>query len=252
MDPYLEPHWLDVHGALVAEARRALNKSLPPGLVARMEERVAIESEEDALQRVGPDVRVFSPSTADPAEKYGGILIEAPYKIVVDVDPIVERFIRVLDQDGQLITVIEFVSPTNKRQPGLEAFRHKRAELLKGGVHFVEIDLVRAGNWRALMRPGRSPRDAVSMYRAVVRTAGSRPGGYLFPIPLRQALPAVPVPLRPGDQPVKLALQPLLDAVYDDGRYDQALDYSRTLETPLDAEDAAWADELLRASGRRH
>lgn len=251
MDPYLEPHWLDVHTSLITEARRALNQLLPPGLVARVEERVAIESEDDALQRVGPDVRVFSPSTADPAEKKGGILIEAPYKIVVDLDPIIERFIRVLDQDGQLITVVEFVSPTNKRPPGLEAFRHKRAELLAAGVHFVEIDLVRAGNWRALMRPGTCPRDAVSTYRAVVRTTGSRPGGYLFPLLLRQPLPAVPVPLRPDDQPVKLALQPLLNAVYQDGRYDQALDYSRPLETPLDADDAAWADELLRSSGRR-
>jgi hypothetical protein len=251
MDPYLEPHWLDVHGAMVAEARRALNKSLPRGLVARMEERVAIESEEDALQRVGPDVRVFSPSTADPEEKNGGILIEAPYKIVVDLDPLIERFIRVLDQDGQLITIVEFVSPTNKRSRGMKAFRQKRAELLNSGVHFVEIDLVRAGNWRALMRPGTCPRDAVSTYRAVVRTAGSRPGGYLFPIPLRQPLPEVPVPLRTGEEPVKLALQPLLNAVYDDGRYDQALNYSRQLEPAMDPEDAAWADELLRKAGRR-
>ena len=156
-----------------------------------------------------------------------------------------------LDQDGQLITIVEFVSPTNKRSRGMKAFRQKRAELLSSGVHFVEIDLMRAGNWRALMRPGTCPRDAVSTYRAVVRTAGSRPGGYLFPVPVRQPLPEVPVPLRTGEEPVKLALQPLLDAVYDDGRYDQALNYSRQLEPALDPEDAAWADELLRKAGRR-
>jgi uncharacterized protein DUF4058 len=217
MDPYLEPHWLDVHATLIAETRRMLNKSLPPGLVARIEERIPIESEQ-----------------SNPND-----------------DPIIERFIRVLDQDEQLITVVEFVSPTNKRSPGLEPFLQKRGELLAGGVHFVEIDLVRAGSWRALMRPGTCPEEAVSVYRAVVRTAGSRPGGYLFPIPLRQPLPEVPVPLRTGEEPVKLALQPLLNAVYDDGRYDQALNYSRQLEPAMDPEDAAWADELLRKAGRR-
>ena len=35
MDPYLERNWLDVHSALIAETRRALNWSLPKGLVAR-------------------------------------------------------------------------------------------------------------------------------------------------------------------------------------------------------------------------
>src|SRR5579872_2914323 len=97
MDPYLEPHWLDVQGALVGETRRALNRLLPAGLVARMEERIAIESDEDVFRRVGPDVRVFSPSTADPSEGATGAVIEAPYKLVIDLDPIVERFIRILD-----------------------------------------------------------------------------------------------------------------------------------------------------------
>jgi len=150
---------------------------------------------------------------------------------------------------GQL-TVIEFVSPTNKRQPGLDAFREKREELLRGDVHVVEVDLVRAGNWRALMRPELAPPEAASLYRATVRTAGRRPRGYLFPITLRQPLPDVPIPLRRTDRPVPLPLQALFDAVYEDGRYDQTVDYSRPLDPPLEAEDAAWAEQLLRAAGR--
>ena len=31
MDPYLERYWPDVHLALVAEARRVLNRALPEG-----------------------------------------------------------------------------------------------------------------------------------------------------------------------------------------------------------------------------
>src|SRR5688572_15831325 len=100
MDPYLEPHWWDVHTSLITEARRQLNRSLPPGLVARVEERVAVESDDALDRRIGPDVRVFSPSTADPSEGKGGIAIEAPFKLVVEYDPLIERFIRIIDQGG--------------------------------------------------------------------------------------------------------------------------------------------------------
>ena len=62
MDRCLEPHWRDVHTALIAEARRVLNRVLPRGLVARAEEQVAVESGEESYRRVGPDVRVFSRS----------------------------------------------------------------------------------------------------------------------------------------------------------------------------------------------
>lgn len=251
MDPYLERHWPDVHTALISEARRSLNYLLPKGLVARVEERVAIESDEGSSRRAGPDVRVFSPSTADPAEASSGIVIDAPYKLVVELDPVIERYIRVVDESGQLITVLEFISPTNKRQPGLEDFREKRAALLAGGVHGVEVDLVRAGNWRALMRPEVCPPEAVSPYRAVVRKAARRPEGYLFPIHLRDKLPDIPVPLRPGEKPVYLPLQQLLNEVYSGGRYDETIDYSQPLEPPLDEEETAWSDHLLRESGRR-
>lgn len=251
MDPYLEPNWLDVHTALVAEARRSLNRTLPRGLVARVEERVAVESDDDYFRRIGPDVRVFSPSTADPAEGAQGLAIDAPYKLVVELDPIVERFVRIIDEGGTLIAVIEFVSPANKRHPGMDTFREKRGELLAAGVHVTEVDLVRAGDWRALMLPERPPPEAASLYRAVIRTSGAKPVGYLFPIGLRDPLPSIPVPLRPEDQLIRLPLQPLLDTVYEDGRYDQTLDYTRPLDPPLAGDDAAWADELVRAAGKR-
>jgi|SRR5579863_8473191 len=251
MDPYLEPHWLDVHTSLVAEARRALNRSLPAALVARVEERVAIESDEDVFRRISPDVWVFSPSTADPLEGAGGTVIDAPYKLVVELDPVIERFIRIFDDAGELITVVEFISPTNKRQPGLDDYRHKRDALLSASVHVVEVDLVRAGNWRALMRPAVCPPEAVTTYHATVRTTGTAPGGYLYPISLREPLPEIQIPLRPSDKRVRLALQPLLASVYDDGRYDQTIDYRMPLEQPVEEEDADWTDALLRTAGRR-
>ena len=247
MDPYLEAHWLDVHTAFVAEARRVLNRLLPQGLVARAEERVAVESDDEVSKRIGPDVRVFSPASSDPSHGRGGILIEAPYKLVVELEPIIERFIRIFDAGGELITVIEFLSPTNKRGPGMVSYREKRADLLAAGVHVVEIDLMRAGDWRALMLPERCPRDAFATYRAIVPTSLKRPAGYLFPIRLQEPMPNIPVPLRPTDVPTPLPLQTMLESVYEDGRYGQTIDYRIPLDPPLSEDEAVIAETILKS-----
>jgi len=247
MDPFLEPHWLDVHSSLVVGARDELNQHLPEDLVARSEERVAVESE-DIDRRIGPDVRVFSPSKADAEEGQGGVILDAPFKLVAQDDPVIERFIRIIDEAGQLVAVLEFISPTNKRLPGLEPYRRKRGELLDSNVHVVEVDLVRGGDWRGLMRPERCPAKGVSPYRVTIRTAGRHRFGYLFPIHLTEPLPEIPIPLRPADPPVKLQLQPLLDRVYQNGRYGRTLDYHHPLDPPMGDDEAAQIQAILQAA----
>ena len=247
MDPYLEPHWLDVHTSLVAGARRALNKELPSGLVARVEERVSVESESEVDRKLGPDVRVFEPAPA--SGRAAVAQIDAPFVLEATDDPIIERFVRIVDHDGKLITVIEFLSPTNKRQPGRHQFRVNRRQLIASGVNFVEIDLVRAGNWRRLMSPNVCPPAAVAAYRIIVyvprRHEDDTLNGYLFPAPIDTPLPDVPVPLRSDDPVVQLHLQPLLNEVYDEGRYAVTLRYDRPPAVDLDFSDAAWVDRFL-------
>jgi hypothetical protein len=43
----------------------------------------------------------------------------------------------------------------------------------------------------------------------------------------------------------------LLDRAYDNGRYARRIDYRKDVEPPLDAEDAAWADQLLHTAQKR-
>ena len=43
MNPYLEAYWSDVHTSLVTYIRDSLQEQLPTGLVARAEERVAVD-----------------------------------------------------------------------------------------------------------------------------------------------------------------------------------------------------------------
>ena len=257
MDPYLEPHWLDIHAKLIAFSGEALNTHLPDELVARSEEHVGIDANDedrDALIGYRPDVRVFASRSGEailwPSE--GGLAIAAPMKLVVDVDPVPDRYITIIRPgDERLITVIEFVSPSNKIGAGLARYLKRRAEFVDAGVHVVEIDLTRRGDWRALMRPHVLPADGESTYRITVRPAEPGPqAAYVYPIALGQPLPAVSIPLRPGDPEVKLALQPLIDRAYDGGRYARTLKYDRPLDPPLTDAEAAVAARVIAAAAR--
>lgn len=256
MDPYLESHWLDVHSSMAVEARNALNASLPDDLVASVEERTEIASglDDDVDYVFRPDVKTFEPPTGTERveSRAGGAVVAAPFRLVVDLELGTERSVRIVAAGTErLVTVIEFISPANKRGLGLNEFRRKRGELLSSGVNVVEIDLVRAGDWQALMAPHECPREARTAYRATIRVPGDNRSAYLFPAPIREPLPAVQVPLREGDPVVMLELQTLLDRTYANGRYARRVDYHADPVPMLDTVDATWADSLLRAAGRR-
>ncbi len=254
MDPYLEAHWPDVHSSLANSARDSLNERLPVDLVASVEERVAVQSESGVDQIYGPDVRVFEPPVERRTfvEEPAGGLIVAPFRLVVQVDPIIERTVRIIEPGTErLITVIEFLSPTNKKGEGLRAFIDKRQELLESGVNFVEVDLIRAGDWCKLLRPHQADPKAASIYRVTIRVPQDRSAVYLFPIRLHDRLPSQLLPLRKGDPEIKLDLQTHIEHAYISGRYDRRIDYSKPCEPPLDPEDAAWVDELLKSAGKR-
>jgi hypothetical protein len=246
MDPYPERHWRDVHTSLIALSRNLLNERLPEDLIARAEERVAIETDETP-QRLAPDVQVFEAVGAATPAGAASVAELAPYRLVALIEPATERFIEILDADGErLVTVVEFVSPTNKIGKGLEAFVEKRESLLDGGVNFVEIDLVRSGDWRKLLRPHHCPAGLVSAYRATIRLPTDRMAVQLLPIPLRQPLPIANIPLRNDDAPVQLPLQPLIEQAYRNGRYARTINYAAPTEPPLEGDEAQWANDLLR------
>jgi len=155
----------------------------------------------------------------------------------------VERHAYVEIRDRQkrdLVTVLELLSPSNKR-PGAdrEQYLAKRRQLLSSPVHLVEIDLLRGGP--------RLPVDGLPGcdYCALVSRAQDRPRVALWPVLLRDRLPAVPIPLRSPDGPAQLDLQGLLDRLYDSAGYEDYL-YDGLPQPPLSALDAAWAEGLTR------
>lgn len=117
-------------------------------------------------------------------------------------------------------------------------------------MNIVEVDLTRTGDWRALLRPHVCPPEAIAPYRVTVRVP---PGdtAFLYPARLDQPLPTIKVPLRDETPDVMLALQPLIEQVYRNGRYASTLDYSRPCDPPMPPPEAAIVDEILQRAGRQ-
>lgn len=254
MDPYLERQWRDVHHRLVTHTVEVINESLPSDLAARSEDRVYVDYEGMPTRVIGPDVRVVElpERTGAWRESQSAVATDEPMVLELEFEPLAEPYIEIIEMNGgKVITVIEFISPTNKLEGyGKSAYLKKREEYICSNANLVEIDLVRAGDWVSMLQPYHVPKPYRSTYRVSVVRAIRRDKAEFYGISLRQRLPAFRVPLRPSDKDVALDLQPLLDRVYVTGRYDGSIDYRKPCEPPLDASDAAWVDELLKLAGR--
>lgn len=254
MDPWLERSWGDVHSRLITSASGVLNGMLPEDLVARVEERVVVDSVEYARPRaIYPDARVYEDPNAPPSVGPAGAFstVAEPIVLELEAEEHVETFVAILDPSGgRVITVIEFLSPSNKfGGENRDAYRQKRTELERGGVGLVEIDLIRSGSWRELLRPMVAPREIDAAYRVIIRRVHPARRVELYPISMRSPLPTIPIPLRASDADALLDLQSLLDHVYREGRHDRTR-YHESCEPPLENGDAEWAREQLRAAGR--
>jgi hypothetical protein len=254
MNPYLEQFWGDVHASLIIYARDQLQRSLPRDLRARVEERVFVESPADE-RRFYPDVRIVQrgrPKTGV-AKSGNGVALAEPVRIHWPDDPVTQGYIEILDlaTGRRVVTVIEILSPSNKVPGrGRKQYLKKQEECLAGRVNLVEIDLVRAGGWVLA-----APQDLVERshrrgYKVCVMRA-EKPYWDFYPVPLRERLPVIPIPLRQTDADVPLDLQALLDQCYRNGAYDEDIDYQREPPQPLSKDDARWMDELLRKKRRR-
>lgn len=255
MNPLLEKEWPDVHVSLLAYLRDQLQTRLPPGLSASVEHSVVLETESLA-RRYRPDIALRDAPATDATsawtpEDTSSVAVAEPE--VIEGDPLPDRWVEIRDVGGRLVTVIEVLSPANKSGEGALEYRLKRNDFLRAGVNVVEIDLLRGGAFvlavdeRAIRRrEGRSytfcatraPRDGCPV-RHAVWCAG-----------LREPLPNIAVPLRPGEADVPLELQPLVDLAWRNGGFWKRR-YPHDPEPPLPAEDRTWLDERLRAAGLR-
>jgi hypothetical protein len=256
MDPYLEQYWGDVHSSLVIYARDQLQGLLPQNLRARVEERVFVDAPQEGERNVYPDLRVFERSRRPAAPPpVTGVAVAQPLILHLEEEPVTETFIEIIDVGSgrSVVTVIEILSPANKRPgAGRDLYRKKQGELIEGKVSLVEIDLLRAGQWTVSVEQRHIPHSHRGMpYRLMVRRGWKPFKAELYAVNLRERLPTIQVPLRETDADVPLDLQAVLDRSYDNGGYQDDIDYEAELDPRLETDDAAWADALLREKGLR-
>ena len=264
MDPYLEAPriWPDFHHRLASELSTELNGSLPSPYYARLEMRpeLGIAEEGKSRQRIIPDLTVVR-HLRHQTTPGGAAVIDRPRRdvstsleFVIHSDTVRHYFVEIRDpsEGHKLITLIEILSPSNKRRgPDREAYQNKQRDVLESDAHLMEIDLLRSGdrvlpdpNLTALIDQIAPPPD----YLVLVNRAWRRAGGLayqVFPCVLREWLPCIPVPLKQDEPEVPLDLQFVFNRAYDGGPYRRgAVDYAKPPEPPLSGDDAGWAEIL--------
>jgi hypothetical protein len=270
MDPYLEaPHiWPDLHDALAAEMRSELNRTLPSPYYARLEMRpeLGIVEERRVQQRIVPDVAVVRhPRPVREQLAGGAAVLTTPRSVVskfIEYEVLTERirhhFVEIRDssEGHKLITLIEIVSPSNKRPgPDRQAYERKQRDVLDSDANLIELDLLRDGrrilpdlNLEALIEDLPEPMAYLVLVNKVWRRIPGATAYQVFPIGLREWLPCIPVPLKETEAEITLDLQFVFNRAYDTGPYRRgAVNYAGDpAEPPLGEKDAAWAAELTR------
>jgi len=259
MDPYLEQSWRDVHHTLCTYARDDIQGQLSGGMLARVDERLMVELSPEQARSIYPDVRIIRrntnpTTTAQNTASGAGVALAEPLTLEFEDESAMEAFIEIIDarSGGRVITVIEFISITNKLPgEGRDIYRRKQLELRTAAVSMVEINLLRAGPPLLSF-----PLDKLSVkdrtaYHAVVHRGWAGRQYQLYPMPLQQRLPVIGIPLRETDPVVALDIQSLIDRVYKNGAYDVEIDYRQPPRPPLEGEDEQWAAKLLQDAGLR-
>jgi hypothetical protein len=250
MDPYLEGHlWTTFHAYLATAVAWQLLPRLRPKYIAMAERKYLTGLLEDVLVTAGsmvPDVGVRKTGSRSPAMT-GTALPSAPVRMRSRVPTTVPHYrINIRDtKTRKLVTAIELLSPTNKSS-GRKQYLRKRQRFLRSPAHLLEIDLHHQGKRVPLLDP--YPPGA---YFVLLSRARKRSVTELWPIPLDEPLPTVPVPLLKGDPDVPLNLQEAFTKVYDEGGLDLVVDYRQPPDVDLPPQERAWLDQYLRDAGWR-
>jgi hypothetical protein len=248
MNPYLElpARWHEFHNRLIVALSDALTPHLQPKYYVAVETRTYLDDDNPELFVVIPDAIVLGTLEPALAELRATATQTRPQKIQLPMPVEVnERYLEVREVvTEQVITVIEVLSPKNKRKgEGRRAYEKKRQRVIGSSSHLIEIDLLRE-NAPMPMIGVETPSD----YRIVVSRAMTRPTADLHAFQLRDPIPSFYLPLKPDDPELAVDLQAVLLGVYDRGSYQFRIDYHQPVPPPkLSQADQQWVNELLAA-----
>lgn len=254
MDPYLEGEmWQEFHDRLANQISEQLMPQLRPKYVALLDKRYVIDRPGLGIVRpperhVYPDVHVVKPPyrSTTPMPAYGGVAVmeptvEVPSPMIEEV-PILSIEIRDV-AERRLVTLIEILSPVNKRGEGAHEYAQRRLALMQTSTHLLEIDLLcQVRRIQLLQDPPAVP------YYIYLSRAQRRPYTQVWAL-LQKPLPTIPVPLLPPDGDVPLDLQAALTACFNLVGYEELLDYQAKPPAGLREEEKIWVVETLQNQG---
>jgi hypothetical protein len=253
MDPFLEDPigWPGVHLLLLGCIHELLASAVRPKYFVQVEERVYITDpfRDAGYSKLVPDVIITQrqhrlPYT--PERTAGAGVLTATPSVVIEslLDPdIHDRYLEIRDaRSREVVTAIELLSPANKvaRGRGRRAMLKKRDLSRRANAHWMEIDLLRAGE--------RDPQLAGQGDYGVTLWPARDLRLYAWFIDLRDRLPTITVPLRDPEEHVLLNLQQVLDITYDRGCFADSVNYAIPVpDPPLSPADQAWVLRSLDA-----
>jgi len=249
MNPYLEnPElWPEFHSRLMVALADEILPHIRPKYRVAVEKRVYHDTDGNSVLIGIPDVtiaRSLKPTT----QKSSNIALASPpvKPITVNIpipEEIRETYLEVREiATGEVITVIELLSPKNKRQgEGRKAYQTKRLQILGSSTHLVEIDLLRGGESMPILN-----NDIKSDYRILVSRSQLRPRAELYPFNLPEAIPAFFLPLQKEDIEPLVDLQNVIQDLFDRAGLDLEIDYNSQPVPPIQETDLIWVNELLK------
>ena len=127
---------------MLVYATEQLGAELPPGLHARVDERLAIDVGEDKPRQYLPDVALTEPwdRSAAPVLGLGGATMAAAEPEIVDLSEVKLRHVEIVDSREHVITAIEALSPTNKESAERrDDWSSKRGHYLRGAINLPQV-----------------------------------------------------------------------------------------------------------------
>lgn len=246
MDPYLELQvWQDFHTRMITVLSERLISEIQPRYFILVEHRIYVEG----VDGDGDSVRVADIPLLSGDAFAAPALSSSSERVAVAVEcmlsmptPRKEARLAIYDHEtGEVVTVIELLSPSNKRRhgDGRREYLAKRQEFFEKTFNLVELDLLRGGA-RLPLVGSLPPGD----FYTIISRANRRPRCEVYAWTLRDKLPPIPIPLKRGDADAFVPLQDVFDTVYQRARYDLSVKYDAPLEPPLSEVELQWAKQL--------
>lgn len=266
MDPYLEDPaiWPDFHSRFADEISAVLKAILPRPYYAQLEMRteVGIVGDDEFGRRIVPDVTIQRHRQLQSRHSAPGPAVAEPrsepsesFRVELPDEQVRHHYVEIRDANRghALVTLIEIVSPANKRRgPDRKAYERKQREVLDSDASLIEVDLISSGEpvvgtpllIDLLEQAGRRSRYLVTVSRAWRRYAEAE--YEVFAFGLAEPLPCISVPLREREEEVLLDLQYVFQQAYDRGPYDRgAVDYKASPTVPLSDDEREWVSDQV-------